>query len=87
MKTLLIVSFLAVTMFATTAYAGPNCTCRMGGKNYKIGEIMCVRGKLSQCGYVLNNTAWKTIAPTCPQARNYSLKPQTKTAMLQTVWK
>jgi len=70
-KTLLTKSVLSVVLLlvaSTTAFAGPNCTCRFAGQNYKTGDIMCIRGKLSRCDFVLNNTSWKTIAETCPQA-------------------
>jgi len=50
------------------AQSKANCTCRFAGQNYKTGDIMCIRGKLSRCEFVLNNTSWKTIAETCPQA-------------------
>ena len=56
-------------MLVQPATAGPNCTCRFAGNNYKTGTIMCIRGKLSKCDFVLNNTAWKTISNTCPQVR------------------
>jgi len=55
--------------------AGPNCTCRYSGQNYKTGDIMCIRGKLSKCDFVLNNTSWKTIAETCPQVMAPGLSP------------
>jgi len=58
-------AFLIIT--SNVVLAGPNCTCRYSGQNYKTGAIMCIRGKLSRCDFVLNNTSWKTIAETCPQ--------------------
>lgn len=58
---------LVIGSFASLAQAGPNCTCRFAGKNFKTGAVMCIRGKLSKCDFVLNNTSWKTIAETCPQ--------------------
>jgi len=62
-----VIGALMVGSFSLMAQAGPNCTCRFAGKNFKTGAIMCIRGKLSKCGFVLNNTSWKTIAETCPQ--------------------
>ncbi len=56
-----------IAIMASASLAGPNCTCRFSGQNYKTGEIACIRGKLSRCEFVLNNTSWKTIAETCPQ--------------------
>lgn len=71
LKTLLATSVMGLALItaATTAMAGPNCTCRFAGQNYKTGDIMCIRGKLSRCEFVLNNTSWKTVAETCPQSQ------------------
>ncbi len=72
MKTMLAASALGFSLIASTAsptLAGPNCTCRFAGQNFETGDIMCIRGKLSRCEFVLNNTSWKTIAETCPQTK------------------
>jgi hypothetical protein len=71
LKTTLATLFLALalTSAATSAMAGPNCTCRFAGQNFETGQVMCIRGKLSRCEFVLNNTSWKTIAETCPQSK------------------
>ncbi|HHI82770.1 MAG TPA: hypothetical protein ENJ99_06410 [Rhizobiales bacterium] len=80
MKHVIAGSIFALAL-ATPAGAGPNCTCRYAGNNYKTGAIMCIRGKLSKCGFVLNNTAWKTIADTCPQVKNrLNMSPYSKLA-------
>lgn len=63
----IIAGALVVAGFASFAQAGPNCTCRYAGQNFKTGAVMCIRGKLSKCDFVLNNTSWKIIAETCPQ--------------------
>ncbi len=68
-----------------SAVAGPNCTCRFAGQNFKTGDVMCIRGKLSRCEFVLNNTSWKTIAQTCPQVElgpNQSISPVLQTPTL-----
>ncbi len=61
-------AILAVYGLLVPAQAGPNCTCRYAGENYKIGEIMCIRGRLSRCEMQLNNTSWRMLEKTCPQA-------------------
>lgn len=48
--------------------AAHNCTCRANGVSYKQGQIICIRGKLAKCDMNLNNSSWKIIAPTCPEA-------------------
>ncbi len=73
LKTATTLAALGILMMAnplSTAFAQSkgNCTCRFAGQNYKTGDIMCIRGKLSRCEFVLNNTSWKTVAETCPQA-------------------
>jgi len=73
LKTLMATAALAIVMTVSPlssafAQSKGNCTCRFAGQNYKTGDIMCIRGKLSRCEFVLNNTSWKTVAETCPQA-------------------
>lgn len=63
------VAMAALLWSSSTAVAGPNCTCRYAGQNFKTGAIMCIRGKLSRCDFVLNNTSWKVLADTCPQVK------------------
>ncbi|MEM7427245.1 MAG: hypothetical protein AAF441_14210 [Pseudomonadota bacterium] len=58
---------LSLTLFASAASAGPNCTCRYQGHNYKIGEIACILGDLKRCEMQLNNTSWQTVSQGCPQ--------------------
>ena len=43
----------------------PPCTCRAQGRDFLLGEIVCLRtvsgDRLATCGMALNNTTW-TIA-------------------------
>jgi hypothetical protein len=68
----------ALVAWIAIAQAGPNCKCRFNGTMYKLGEIACIRGKLSMCELNLNNTSWKTVADVCPQVL---LVPQKDPAM------
>ena len=62
-----------ITLAATPEWAAAhNCTCRANGHSYKQGEIVCIRGKLAKCDMNLNNSSWKIIAPTCPEANLWS---------------
>jgi len=65
----LVFGILAFSNFSSAVLAGPNCTCRFAGQNFKTGAVLCIRGKLSRCEFVLNNTSWKTVAETCPQVK------------------
>jgi hypothetical protein len=47
--------------------AGKNCTCRAGGHDYQLGDIICIRGHLSQCQMNQNVTSWKEVADECPR--------------------
>src|SRR4051794_9290237 len=49
--------------------ADPHCTRRANGRKFEIGEIVCVRGRLSQCRMNQNNPSWQPISDTCPQSR------------------
>lgn len=51
------------------ARAGPECTCRYNGDNYRIGEMACIRGELARCDMVTNNTSWTVIGDSCPVVR------------------
>lgn len=64
---------LTLTLLAiltTPAAAGPFCTCRANGQDYRQGQILCIRGKLSRCEMNQNVTSWKVLADTCPEARS-----------------
>ena len=75
----------AIALLSGSAIAGPNCTCRFAGQNYKTGSVMCIRGKLAKCDFVLNNTSWKIIAQTCPQVKGPQLQtPHPKKAVTLT---
>ena len=65
----------AFALMASSAFAGPNCTCRHQGHNYKIGEVACILGDLKRCEMQLNNTSWQTVTHGCPQVQLQSIKP------------
>jgi hypothetical protein len=45
-----------------------DCQCRFSGQSYDQGATVCMRGKVARCGMYLNNSSWKVVAETCPQA-------------------
>jgi hypothetical protein len=63
----LILAATTLTLMAAQTFAGPNCTCRYKGQNFETGSVVCIRGKLAKCEFVLNNTSWKFISELCPQ--------------------
>jgi hypothetical protein len=52
----------------TVVHPNLNCTCRLGGENYQIGDAACIRGKMATCAMFLNNTSWAMSGSPCPIA-------------------
>lgn len=68
---LLPLAALGAMLAASSAPAladGPysNCTCRFGGVDFKLGQVVCIRGQLAMCGMVANNTSWRFTGKACP---------------------
>jgi hypothetical protein len=55
--------------------AAHNCTCRANGQAFAQGQIVCIRGKLSQCRMNQNVPTWQLIADTCPEAKLIIRRP------------
>ena len=63
------------TVTATTlalpsaALAGPDCTCRFGGRDLPEGAVVCIDlasgTYTARCERVLNNTAWRRLSEGC----------------------
>jgi hypothetical protein len=62
---LLILPLLAA---ATTA-ASADCTCRFQGRDYDLGQNVCLAtpkgARIATCGMVLNNTSWQFSETPC----------------------
>lgn len=47
----------------------PECTCRAMGRDFRMGEIVCLRTaqgeRLAICGMVLNNSSWHMSETPC----------------------
>ena len=54
---------------ATSALAGPDCTCRFAGRDMPEGAVVCIDlasgTYLARCERVLNNTAWRKMVDGC----------------------
>jgi hypothetical protein len=63
---------IVLALLALAAASNPgeakDCTCRAGGHDYQLGDVICIRGRLSQCQMNQNNTSWKEIGNECPRA-------------------
>ncbi|WP_162914090.1 hypothetical protein [Taklimakanibacter lacteus] len=59
---------LALAGVAGQQAAAHSCTCRANGQAFTQGQIVCIRGKLSQCQMNQNVPTWQIISDTCPEA-------------------
>ena len=70
----LIVSLVAAD--ALVAPASADCTCRSQGRDYELGQSICLQSpkgaRIATCGMVLNNTSWQFTETPC----TVSLVPQ-----------
>jgi hypothetical protein len=60
---------LAVSLAAASSADAHDCQCRYAGQKYDQGATVCMRGKVAECGMVLNNSSWTIVAEACPQVR------------------
>ncbi len=45
------------------------CTCRFDGSDFEVGDRVCIRGRMAQCGMYLNNTSWTFTDAPCPLSK------------------
>jgi hypothetical protein len=49
-----------------------NCTCRAQGRDFHVGETVCLRTadgpRLAACDMELNNTSWRFNGQVCPDS-------------------
>ena len=66
-RPLLIVSLLAAEALLSPASA--DCTCRWQGRDYDLGQSVCLQSpkgaRIATCGMVLNNTSWQFTETPC----------------------
>ncbi len=75
--------WVAIAGLGNTALAAPpapSCVCRYAGKEYSVGQSVCIvtsaGPRRAYCGFVLNNTAWKFSSGSCGIAsRNTPSRP------------
>jgi hypothetical protein len=62
---LLVVPLLPVAASPASA----DCTCRFQGRNYDLGQNVCMQtargARIATCGMVLNNTSWQFSETPC----------------------
>ena len=54
---------------AALAPASADCTCRSQGRDYELGQSVCLQSpkgaRIATCGMVLNNTSWQFTDTPC----------------------
>jgi hypothetical protein len=64
---ILLVSLIAAD--ALLAPAAADCTCRSQGRDYELGQSVCLQSpkgaRIATCGMVLNNTSWQFTDTPC----------------------
>lgn len=70
-RPLLIVCFIAAEALLSPASA--DCTCRSQGRDYELGQSVCLQSpkgaRIATCGMVLNNTSWQFTEMPCTVSR------------------
>jgi hypothetical protein len=60
---------LIAALEARPAMADPDCTCRAQGRDFKLGQSVCLAtpqgARIATCGMVLNNTSWQFTETPC----------------------
>lgn len=59
----------AVMLAVSAAAASADCTCRSQGRDYELGQSVCLQSpkgaRIATCGMVLNNTSWQFSETPC----------------------
>jgi len=64
---ILVISLIAAEALLSPASA--DCTCRSQGRDYELGQSVCLQSpkgaRIATCGMVLNNTSWQFTETPC----------------------
>jgi hypothetical protein len=71
-RSVVILMILPLLAAASTA-ASADCTCRFQGRDYDLGQNVCMGtpkgARMATCGMVLNNTSWQFSETPCVVSR------------------
>jgi hypothetical protein len=60
---------LIATLGARPLVADPDCTCRAQGRDFSLGQSVCLAtpkgARIATCAMVLNNTSWQFTETPC----------------------
>jgi hypothetical protein len=63
------VAALITTLNARPSAADPDCTCRAQGRDFTLGQSVCLAtpkgARIATCAMVLNNTSWQITETPC----------------------
>ena len=66
---------LAATLDARPSVADPECTCRAQGRDFTLGQSVCLatpKGtRIATCVMVLNNTSWQFTETPCVVSQSW----------------
>lgn len=54
-----------IPLLLTATSAMADCTCRAGGRDYKLGERVCLSGRAAVCGMDQNVSSWISVNEPC----------------------
>jgi hypothetical protein len=64
-----VMAALAVLLDARPSVADPECTCRAQGRDFTLGQSVCLAtpkgARIATCAMVLNNTSWQFTETPC----------------------
>jgi len=68
-RSALLFAVAALSATATTASQAADCICRAQGREFELGETVCLASpkgpRIATCGMVLNNTSWQFSETPC----------------------
>ena len=60
---------MMATLDARPSVADPDCTCRARGRDFTLGQSVCLAmpkgARIATCAMVLNNTSWQFTETPC----------------------
>jgi hypothetical protein len=64
-----VMAALTAVLDARFAVADPDCTCRAQGRDFTLGQSVCLAtpggARIATCAMVLNNTSWQFTETPC----------------------
>ena len=69
MRRAFVILAFAIDALISAAAADPDCTCRARGRDFVLGQSVCLAtpsgARIATCAMVLNNTSWQFTETPC----------------------